>query len=746
MKENLKIYYKTIYKKKIMNLTQRILFDNNNNNNGSIKVLLEQNIEKIEFLSLELSTINTYQNQNSDYGVLIGRVIANDGVGIPNAKVSIFIPISENDINNDELFSIYPYKTPRDKNNEGKRYNLLPRVSCINPNNGIVKPKQPFGSFPLKEEIVTNDILMDVYKKYYKYSTVTNNSGDYMIFGAPIGTQTVHMSVDVTDIGEYSMTPGTMITDLGYSPNLFTADKTEIKHSNDLSDLPNIETQEITVNIVPFWGNANLFEIGITRQDFRIRSTIKPSFVVFGSSFTDSDKGIWGRHSYPNARIGELYNADGGDTNNFDFTIGISTKRNLDVTESIYYYSNDVPDELIDSNNVNSQNDIKKLSKTEYTVYKNNGDFIFVIPCNRRKKITNENGILIDVEDNNPSGIFTEFRGFIVLENNDKVNICQTIGSDVNTEGFRYRLKFPQHSQLKTFRPYDIPQYSSWNDWSSYAFCDTERWRKQNYKFCYNKFYTLAHYHPITFNSSFADSEQLNGRCGFYGKTILNEFQYIINDVGVISTLNNNTEQFPSNYAYSYDSTPYTRNTPAFGLNWLHIGIYFPQLPKVTNNSNCICFANTVDYFSYQMIKHYDADDPHNIDNFNKYYLVDNEQDFVANEKNTCGFARSDIHWTDIVEVPICDIHTMNSIVNKGFYNHNILCGNYRNAVYIPQYDNDVINKWEGMTPLNCAAYYNVVCTVDTAYREQGLPNTSYFYKGHGNSDVIKYLVDLNLV
>lgn len=731
-----------------MNKSQRIFFNDINDNNAAIKVLLEQNIEKIEFLSLELSTVNVYQNQNSDYGVLIGRVIANDGVGVPNAKISIFIPVNDADINNDNIYSIYPYKTPRDKNNEGKRYNLLPRVSCINPENDIIKPKQPFGSFPLKEEIITNDVLMTVYKKYYKYSTVTNSSGDYMIFGAPIGIQTVHMSVDITDIGDYSMTPGSMITDLGYSSNLFTSDKTEIKYSNDLTDLPNIETQEISVNIIPFWGNTDIFEIGITRQDFRIRSTIKPSFIVFGSAFTDGENGIWGRNSYNGARIGELYNAYGGNNNDFDITIGISTKRSLEINESIYYYSSDVSDELIeDINGTNPQIDIKRLNKTDYTVYKKNGDFVFVIPCNRNKKITDEYGNLIDVDDSNPNGIFTEFRGFIVLENNENVNQFQTIGDDVNTEGFRYRLKFPQHSQLKTFRPYDILQYSNWNEWSSYAFTDTQRWRKQNYKFCYNKIYTLAHYHPITSNSAVLDSQQLNGYCGFYNCTKLNEFECINRDVGIISTANHNYEQFPSNYVYSYDYGSNLKNTPAFGLNWLHIGVYFPQLPKVINNSKYICFANTVDYFSYQKIKYVDGNhnDPYNLDEFNKFYLDDNQQDFVGGIKNTCGFARSDIHWTDIVEVPVDDINKMNSIKNKGFYNHNYLIGNYRNAQYIPPYDDDV-NKWEGVTPLNCAAYYNVICTVDSAYREPGIQKTSYFYKGQGNSDAVKFLVDLKLI
>lgn len=748
MKENLKIYYKTIYKKKIMNLTQRILFDNNNNNNGSIKVLLEQNIEKIEFLSLELSTINTYQNQNSDYGVLIGRVIANDGVGIPNAKVSIFIPISENDINNDELFSIYPYKTPRDKNNEGKRYNLLPRVSCINPNNGIVKPKQPFGSFPLKEEIVTNDILMDVYKKYYKYSTVTNNSGDYMIFGAPIGTQTVHMSVDVTDIGEYSMTPGTMITDLGYSPNLFTADKTEIKHSNDLSDLPNIETQEITVNIVPFWGNANLFEIGITRQDFRIRSIIKPSFVVFGSAYTDGENGLWGNNRSTQPRIGELYEGNLDTYTSIDDTIRVDKKRNIEINEKIYYYIDSISDIDINSG-VDPQKYIKLLDKSEYTSYFKNGDFVFIIPCNRNKKITNDYGDSVSVESNSNIGVFTEFRGFIVLEPKNYSIIESTIGDDVTIETFRFKLKFPQHGYKSQRLTPDITEYETDN---TMGYNNT--WRRQSAIFCYGKYYTLSKYHSIVGNSYFNyDSSQEGGSYGFFKCSCVLNFNHMYSDVGTINTeAGYNTDNFPSNYVYPLMCSGINyNNRPAFGLNWMNIGIHFPQISKVTKNQDKIKKVYVSDFFTEQKINDNDV----RKDEYNSYYVYENSQNFVANELNTCGFARPDIHWTDIVEVPISDIKAMQSINTKGFCSNNIvnsdLVGNYRNGMYIPTHQFlDTTNQWDSSTPWNVKSYKNVVVTPNGNSYDyttgSGIISTSYFYKGHGNSDVIKYLVDLNLV
>jgi hypothetical protein len=236
-----------------MNRSQRIHLNVDNVDvDKYIKVRLEQDTDMLEFLSMSIDTKDIYRDFNADYGVLIGRVNANNGIGIPNAKISIFIPVTDEDAQDGSVMSIYPYTTPRDKDANGKRYNLLPRVAKRNPDTRIVSPKQPFGTFPIKEEIITNEPFLDVYKKYYKYTTLTNDSGDYMMFGVPTGVQTVHMSVDITDIGEYSMTPAAMVTNLGYSPNLFTENNTKIKGSSDLNDLPNIELQDIDVDIMPF--------------------------------------------------------------------------------------------------------------------------------------------------------------------------------------------------------------------------------------------------------------------------------------------------------------------------------------------------------------------------------------------------------------------------------------------------------------------------------------------------------------
>ena len=60
-----------------------------------INVPLTQTYDTFEILSLKIDQSNSYKYYTSDYGVIVGRVLANGGVGIPNAKVSIFIESDE---------------------------------------------------------------------------------------------------------------------------------------------------------------------------------------------------------------------------------------------------------------------------------------------------------------------------------------------------------------------------------------------------------------------------------------------------------------------------------------------------------------------------------------------------------------------------------------------------------------------------------------------------------------------------
>jgi len=692
-----------------MNKTQRIYLSSgdtgNENQDKYIKVRLEQNTETLEFMSLRLGTADVYQNFNADYGVLVGRVVANGGIGIPNAKISIFIPLTDEDADDKDIYSIYPYKTPRDKNNDGKRYNLLPRVGIQDPITGIVTPKQPFGSFPIKEETVGNLPILNVYKKYYKYTALTNSAGDYMIFGVPTGTQTVHLSVDITDIGKYSMNPASMVTNLGYSPNLFTDGGSKIKSSSDLNDLPNIETQEISVDVVPFWGDVENFEIGITRQDFRIRSVLNNTFVLFGSVFTDGSNSLYGNDFASGIEMRELYRLNDEENEN----VGIKSKRIGKVTEKIYYYPNTITDTQINAGTVDPKRDMLVLDPTEYSAYKREGDFIFILSCNRSKIVTDELGNEIPVAENSSAGVFTKFRGFMTLEITPEevpMNFNSWLDDDNNKRGevkpFRHILKFPQSADKgHSFR--------SGGDSSSLA--DTDTWRKQHYEFTGGSFYSVAHFHGVVYNNVSGEGDQSTSN-GFLSGDHINEGTLDpFWNTGMIAT--NDYGVNTGNTVFQMVNNTTRSSLDLFGGNWLNLGIHLIQNGDLISHYSRVHDLRTNSNFT----QNYKS----------RFYLNDNVQEIAGGHFNTKWFARSDLHYTDFIKIPQVDINAMaDPNLAKGFTQANvILTGTeYRN----------------GSTP--CPVNGGKVDAIPT---NQIDPNT-YFYKGFDTADCIAYLKLLGIV
>jgi hypothetical protein len=679
-----------------MNKSQEVYFNTGStSNNKHIKVLLEQDTDSLEFLTMSINTKEIYRSFNSDYGVLVGRVVANENVGVPNAKVSIFIPLSSEDSNDSDISSIYPYKTPRDKNLEGKRYNLLPRVSKINPNTNLVTPKQAFGSFPIKEEIVSNVKYLDVYRKYYKYTTVTNYAGDYMIFGVPIGTQIVHMSVDITDIGEYSMNPASMVTNLGYSPNLFTENNTKIKESSDINNLPHIETQEITVDVIPFWGDAVNFEIGITRQDFKIRGTLNKTFVIFGNVFTDGNNSMWGANYLNGPRIGELYRI----RNNGDVNLNISSKRIGNITEKIYYYPADISDEDIDNGTAGAEN-MKLLDRSNYSIYKRDGDFIFIISCNRNKIIKTNNGAEVQVPFDTFGGIYNEFRGFITLEITPEdlpMNFTDLLGDNSDEiYPFRFKIKIPQSALRNSGFGAPYPSNTLNND----------NWRNQHTKFTGGKFYSIAKFNGVVHN----DLDNYLGihSDGFLSDDTINTYVSGLdpfNMTGIITTSSNNT----------VDSIPTNINKTTFGGNWLNFSVYLPQMGFLANGPS----------FSQDVMR-VNTNFTNNLNNV--YYNEDNEQIIAGTETNTKWFSRSDLHYTDFINVPTDDIIMFLNIPEKGMTLTDGFIGTeYKNG------ETDLNFPYIGK-----GGKVNIETNV--------VDKNYYFYKGIKESNCIQYLRDLNLI
>jgi len=269
--------------------------------NKSINVELNQDFEFLEILSLKIQQADVYTRSCADYGVVVGRVTANNGLGIPNAKVSVFIPVEEEDLLDNTINTIYPYRTIDEKNEDGYRYNLLPYEKSYSKHAAT-------GTFPSSRDVLTNSVASKIYEKYFKFTVKTNESGDYMIFGVPLGFQRLVMDVDLSDIGEFSLTPQDLVRIGRASENQVSGN--QFRSSTDLNSLPQIVRLTKIAEISPLWGEPEICQIAVNRVDFDLRDDanidIQPTSVFMGSMFSTPDKFRLRKNGKPKDNMGNL--------------------------------------------------------------------------------------------------------------------------------------------------------------------------------------------------------------------------------------------------------------------------------------------------------------------------------------------------------------------------------------------------------------------------------------------------------
>jgi hypothetical protein len=335
-----------------------------------VSINLTQDFDQLKVLSLSIDQEDVYRSFESNYGVVAGRIDINNGFGLKNAKVSIFIPLDDIDKQNDVKKEIYPYESITTRNSNGVRYNLLP-------NRQQNENHTPTGTFPSKRQILDNSTMIEIYDKYYKFTTTTNEAGDYMFFGVPVGEQQVFIDIDVSDIGFLSVRPYDLISK-GKSEEEFV-DRFTFSDSNDLDKLPQIINTNSVVNVLPFWAD-DLEEgrkVGITRFDYSVTEyELTPTAMFMGSIFSDNENDSLSKNCRPRKKMGQMNELVTGE----GVIEAITRTSSGDIVKS-----KDIPTDPIDEN----------------------GNWAIELPMNIRKVITDENGALIPSPDGK-TGIATE--------------------------------------------------------------------------------------------------------------------------------------------------------------------------------------------------------------------------------------------------------------------------------------------------------------------------------------------------
>lgn len=436
-----------------------------------IKVDLKQEFDLLEILSLKFTQKEAYASYCSDYGVVCGRISVNNGFGVPNARVSIFIPLNDSDVEDPVISTLYPYKSVTERNDDNYRYNLLPSRKQHGGH-------EPTGTFPDQSDILNRDEMLEIYEKYYKFTVKTNDSGDFMIWGVPLGSQTLHVDVDLSDIGCLSLRPYDFIRQ-GIGVEKFK-NQYSFKSSTDIDSLPQIISFDKTIEVYPLWGNESICEIGITRTDFDLSSngvTIEPKAFILGSIFSDSEKNTINKNCTPKKEMGEKCG----------LTTASATIEAIRFTP--YKDENNRP--IIESYSINEDVD-------------DDGSFVLPVPMNMDYVYTNEFGESEITNDKN-KGIPTSasYRFRISIKN-------EQLGRRRGTASYL----LPNIREYNTNETEIDKSYSfslDWNDYPSGATTNNMIFNSVDgyyypqdyfYRFTYNKVYAVSSFMGSYFTSN----------------------------------------------------------------------------------------------------------------------------------------------------------------------------------------------------------------------------------------------------
>jgi hypothetical protein len=298
-----------------------------------------------------------------------------------------------------------------------------------------------------------------------------------MIFGVPTGSQTIHVDVDLSDIGEFSLSPQDLIR-MGIATPAQVAG-TKFKSSTNLNELPQIITINRVIEVEPLWGQPEVCNLGVTRTDFDLTDeaniTITPTSIFMGSIISNADNQFQKRNCKPKLKQGGLCGLVAG------------PGEILAIRQTI-------------AQDVSGQPVLETVSlEGGGQVIDENGAWLVDVPMNLDYVITNEFGERV-LSNNPKKGIPTKGKYRFKVKWNQSPSLSEAIKRgyflvpNVREYGWVSSNDDPlKHSPLSPIYQDAIKTYAFSLDWNDYADVQAAiNCEDTFYEMLYNKVYTVS--------------------------------------------------------------------------------------------------------------------------------------------------------------------------------------------------------------------------------------------------------------
>lgn len=248
--------------------TSYVQFEDIDFDDMHINVMLNRTTDVLDTLNIYNLAINELPNQESDTGVLFGKLEAIQNVSDENGN-KIRIPLKNTPVILFNPTDEFPSLSSLDDNGNRISLNLKENINL--------------GSYFNQQSIDTDykylsdtSSIKNIPEKY-KYSSTTNENGEFILFNVPKGSQTLMYEVDLLKQG---------LTHDEVALNFF-AYPTE--DNPNIDNIPHFFFRQIPVNIVPSWGD---FQTGYTQINISVQLNLRKWCTYYLSPIAYKTKSI----------------------------------------------------------------------------------------------------------------------------------------------------------------------------------------------------------------------------------------------------------------------------------------------------------------------------------------------------------------------------------------------------------------------------------------------------------------------
>lgn len=219
-----------------------------------INLQITRSIDSLDTLSIFNTPIGEQALQESSTGVVFGRLVAQQNVLDENGN-KIIIPLKNTIVCIFNPSEEFPNIASVDDDGNRITLNLKENINV-----GSQSSSSPFNyyfnqeSYKTDFKFLTDTSAFKNIPEKYKYTTITNENGEFILHDIPVGEQTFMFEVNMLKQG---LTPDEVALNFFSYP---------LEEGPNVDKIPHYFFRQVPVNVLPSWGNS---QTGYTQLDIK---------------------------------------------------------------------------------------------------------------------------------------------------------------------------------------------------------------------------------------------------------------------------------------------------------------------------------------------------------------------------------------------------------------------------------------------------------------------------------------------